>query len=126
MSADRARQLDSLGFRWGKVWEENWNDRYEELRRYRAAHGHCLVPTHAAGPHKPLATWVIRQRERYKARGEEGLRAATRDGKKRRHFTAMTDEQIRKLEDIGFQWKVGTGRGPAARAQLDGQDPAPW
>lgn len=71
-----------------------WNSRLEELKQYKTKHGHCLVPYRDASTGdkaSPLGSWVSRQRQQYRLR---------REGKP----SQMSDERIKQLEDIGFEW----------------------
>lgn len=81
----RAKWLDQLGFRW-QLRNKFWDIRYEELKRYKARHGHCAVPVHAPA-NKELGRWVFTQRRR--------LREGT-----------IEPERMAKLDAIGFLWRV--------------------
>mmetsp|Transcript_38311 Transcript_38311/g.86207 ORF Transcript_38311/g.86207 Transcript_38311/m.86207 type:complete len:111 (-) Transcript_38311:121-453(-) len=67
--------------------EQQWNMMYLELEAYRDERGNCNVPKR----HGQLGTWVHHQRQ------------ARKKGK-------LSDERIRKLDDLGFDW--GTNLGP--------------
>jgi hypothetical protein len=67
-----------------------WAEKFEELCEYRHNMGHCIV-RYTYGENLPLAGWVKRQRHQYKLMV---------DGKQ----SAMTDERVTALEDIGFVW----------------------
>ncbi|KAG7373082.1 helicase domain protein [Nitzschia inconspicua] len=67
-----------------------WNERFKELMKFRACHGHLLVP-HNYGPNKKLAQWVKRQRYQYKLK-QEG-----------KHST-LSDEREELLSQVGFIW----------------------
>jgi len=70
-----------------ELYETRWLARYDELKEYMAKHGDSIPASHSG----PLGKWVDIQRDFYiqLARGER---------------SSMTDERIRKLEAIGFQW----------------------
>mmetsp|Transcript_24901 Transcript_24901/g.57461 ORF Transcript_24901/g.57461 Transcript_24901/m.57461 type:complete len:1213 (-) Transcript_24901:347-3985(-) len=91
MTAERKAILNAAGFFWGDpTGQLSWRERYDDLVRYKEEHGDCLVPqTYPKNP--PLGKWVSTQRVRYKQR---------LSGKK----TAMTDERVRLLNDLGFHW----------------------
>ena len=72
--------------------QEQWNERYQELVKYKEDHGHVLVP-HGWSVNRPLAQWVKRQRYQYK------LRLAGR-------HTTLTDERYQMLVDLGFVWNA--------------------
>ena len=70
--------------------EHVWILRCQQLRQYKAQFGPCLVPyKYAANP--KLGTWVKTQRTQYKLH-QEG------------RPSPMTDERIRELESIDFDW----------------------
>jgi len=91
MDPKRKEQLNSIGFVWrlrdfanreSDAWEEQWEQKYEELLLYKKENGDCNVANYS--PENPqLAIWVNHQRS-YNAHGL--LRA---DRKKR-------------LDEIGF------------------------
>jgi len=67
-------------------WDARWNDRLEELKEFKRKHGHCnVVPSHTEW--KALGKWVYSQRHRRK----EGQ---------------LSDEQVKLLDDIDFQWNL--------------------
>jgi hypothetical protein len=60
LSAEQVRLLDGLRFTWSPS-EDNWLERYEELKAFAAANGHARVPRQLDG-NQPLAEWATRQR----------------------------------------------------------------
>ena len=68
---------------------EQWTLRYDNLKKFQAQHGHCLV--NESHEDHDLAKWVKRQRYQYKLK-QNGC-----------HST-MTDQRIEALEEIGFIW----------------------
>ena len=67
-------------------------DNYENLICYAAANdGNCSIPSKYP-PNQPLSNWVNTQR----------MNKKNKDGGKGN----MTDEQVQKLENIGFKWNV--------------------
>lgn len=85
LAAYRAKWLDQIGFRW-QLRNKLWDIRFEELKAYKAAYGHCVVPVHAPS-HKHLGRWVFSQRRR--------LREVNID-----------PDRKAKLDAIGFVWRV--------------------
>lgn len=68
----------------------SWNERFEELKRYKDSNGHCDVPQiYDTG----LGTWVSAQRSQYK-------RYAV--GK----TSSMTHQRKASLDKIGFSWSL--------------------
>ena len=81
---EKINQLQLLGFHWSlKDWDEN----YPKLVLFMETHGHCAVGWSQGS----LGMWVSYQRESYKKR---------MDGEK----SCITENQMKKLEDIGFVW----------------------
>lgn len=69
---------------------EKWMVKFDELVEYKKKHGHCQVP-HAYKENPRLARWAKRQRYQYKL---------FKDGKP----SAMTEQRITALEELGFVW----------------------
>jgi len=67
-----------------------WNRRCGELFEYKMIHGHCRVPEEYE-LNKQLGSWVHNQRRQCRR---------LKEGKK----SPMTNERIKKLEEIGFVW----------------------
>jgi len=90
MTEDRIRELEKIGFCW-QVQADQWQTRYEELRKYKNEHGHTNV--RSDDENRTLACWVKGQRRAYK-----------------RHVTTgkspMTPERMQKLKNLGFRWKL--------------------
>ncbi|KAL9180743.1 hypothetical protein ACHAXT_011196 [Thalassiosira profunda] len=92
LTADRIRRLEGIGFAWSVRPEPvtTWNQKYQELRAYKAAHGNCRVPQRYQ-PNPQLGTWVHTQRRQWKLR-QEGKRSG------------MTNEKKAALDALGFYW----------------------
>ena len=91
MTPERCELLESLGF----VWDSHqaaWSEKIQDLRRYQAQNGHCLVPS-SYKANMQLATWVKCQRRQYKLHSEG-------------RPSAMTPQRISELESIGFVWEL--------------------
>ena len=69
--------------------ESNWRLKFEELRKYKEAHGDYRVPQ----SHPSLGRWVDNQRANYRL---------LKGGKK----ASTTQEWIDLLNSIGFEWSV--------------------
>lgn len=84
LSFECRRRLESLGFVWHPLvlaWEKG----FASLKQFKAREKHCRVPrAHEEGGFK-LGTWVVNQRNR---RG------------------ALSVERRRKLDSIGFVWRL--------------------
>jgi hypothetical protein len=90
LSEDRIKRLEDMGFVWKRIsyipsklsWEEN----FEALKEYKKNHRDCNVPPRWA-ENKQLGRWVGTQRGNYR-KGE------------------LSNDRIKRLEDIGFVWDV--------------------
>jgi hypothetical protein len=67
-----------------------WADKFQELAKFKDAHGHCHVPHNWASNYS-LAQWVKRQRYQYKLRAES-------------QHSNLTSEREEALERLGFVW----------------------
>lgn len=97
MTEARVKELERLGFYWGTSNEDAWENKFEDLQKFRAVRGHCNVPRRYKND-PSLGTWVNMQRVNYK-RYQEGNPSGR-----------MTPERIRRLESIGFNWWVRGGK----------------
>jgi Helicase associated domain len=94
MSADRRRRLDDIGFIWN-THEARWEEGFAALTKFKAREGHCNVHyLHVEGTYK-LGQWVCHQR---------------RD--------TLSNEQRRRLDDIGFIWDVFEAKWEEGFAEL--------
>ena len=93
MSEERERELMDVGFVFeaGKTPErregriKSWQERFEDLKRYKDEHGHTVVPQNSGA----LGQWVHAQRVNYKK---------IKAGK----TSSLTAEKALKLAEIGF------------------------
>ena len=76
------KKLDKLGFDWD-ILGNRWNQRYKELVRFHAEHGHSQVPIRYQ-KNPSLALWVANIRHRPQS---------------------QTKERLRKLKALGFHWE---------------------
>mmetsp|Transcript_10683 Transcript_10683/g.25828 ORF Transcript_10683/g.25828 Transcript_10683/m.25828 type:complete len:271 (+) Transcript_10683:182-994(+) len=73
-----------------KSHSEKWNQRFQDLAKFRSKHGHCLVPLD--WPENPaLAHWIKHQRGQHKA-------------KHNGQHSTLTDAREKALENLGFVW----------------------
>jgi hypothetical protein len=85
---DRREQLDAMGFEWRgmrKAGQQRWERRFEQLLSFQQRFGHCQVPMHWRED-PAFGHWVDNQRAFRKA------------GK-------LSSERVRRLDEIGFQWR---------------------
>ncbi len=84
---------------------KSWNERFEELKSYKAEKGNCNVPIRYKG-NPSLGQWVSTQRQEYGA-------------KKKGTKTNITDERIKALEEVGFVWSLRDTSKMAPRKSWD-------
>ena len=85
LSEDLIYKLENVGFSWD-VRKGTWEDMFAALSAYKVAHGNCNVPQ-AWRVNRKLGQWCSNQRESKKQE-------------------KLSEERIKRLEDIGFQWKI--------------------
>ena len=77
---------------WGNRNDRQWNQGYQEAKRYFEAHGDLRVPVNYVSPEGyALGKWVKRQR--YTRLNPEKSGAV------------LTEERIAKLDEIGMRWE---------------------
>ena len=132
LTQERIDMLDSIDFEWNvklsfpdgvapsnaastrHVKPMSWNGRYDELLQFKSKYRDTNVPARwAANP--DLAEWVAEQRRDYR-------RYTLADFCSSR---GITEEQIDKLELIGFQWSETTPDNADAAAGLEPRRPSP-
>jgi hypothetical protein len=89
LTEERILALEGLGF----VWDSHraaWEERLDELRHFRAKHGHCNVPANFE-ENPTLAIWIKCQRRQRRLyyKGEP---------------SNMNQERIQKMDALGFLW----------------------
>ena len=85
-----------IGMYWGNRNDRQWNQGYQEAKRYFEAHGDLRVPVNYASPEEyALGKWVKRQR--YTRQNPE------------KSCGALTEERMERLDAIGMIWnKMGS------------------
>ena len=83
LSEGHKKRLEEIGFIWDAI-EADWEEMFTALKEYKERFGHCNIPSIWA-ENKQLAEWIKAQRKNY--------RRAT-----------LSDDKIKRLEDIGFVW----------------------
>eukprot|EP00970_Alexandrium_tamarense_P010586 scaffold2163_cov267-Alexandrium_tamarense.AAC.2 len=111
----RVKQLEDIGFHWAATDETNeqstttrkkksskvsWEERFNELKKFKAKTGHCVVPQDYS-ENKSLGQWVHNQRKFNKHR-TEGKKSSLDDPRKK----LLDDPRKKLLDDIGFQWSI--------------------
>jgi hypothetical protein len=83
---------------------EAWEIKFQLLLQFRMVHNHVDVPQ-TYKPNKSLGKWVGKQREQYKIYCHN-LQCNFDE----RSSCAMTEERVRKLNEVGFKWSMGKGQ----------------
>jgi hypothetical protein len=79
--------LDTIGFPWkGVALAESWDKKFEALKRFREAHGHCRPARRYRAAGVLLADWCNLQRKHWRA-------------------GTLARDRIRKLSALGFEWE---------------------
>ena len=85
---------------WGNRNDRQWNEGYQEAKRYFDAHGDLNVPADYVSPNGyNLGNWVKRQR--YTRQNPE------------KSCTVLTEERISKLDEIGMRWEKADSKHPS-------------
>lgn len=87
LSETQIEMLDELGFEWdlGIVYQ-TWEENFQQLEDFHRSNGHCNVPTASSY----LGGWVSRQRMNRR--------------KPRPNWKPLTEDQIARLDSLGFTW----------------------
>jgi hypothetical protein len=116
LTQERKEKLDALGFVWSlrsKRIDDHWDTMYKQLVEYKEKRGDCLVPSRYETNLK-LGKWVETQRyEKTKMERSGGSVVEVKEpeidpasGKPRASNPRLTQERLKRLESIGFEWKV--------------------
>jgi len=84
LSSDRIQRLNEIGFIWDP-FQEKWEEAFGYLLKFKEREGHCKVPKFMFEGGYPLGSWVSQQRSK-------------KDN--------LSSDRIRRLDAIGFVWKV--------------------
>lgn len=85
------RSASEEGPKFRDYQEQQWNEKFQELVKFKSIHGHCAVP-HQFDGDPALSRWVKRQRYQYKLL------------QKLSNESTMTKSRVEMLENIGFVW----------------------
>jgi hypothetical protein len=91
LSPQRQQRLEQIGFPWEAPgqYDELWEQRFRQLLAFKEQFGHCNVPAKWKN-NVVFGCWAHAQRA-FKRRGQ------------------LSDERIRRLTEIGFEWNRGRG-----------------
>ena len=87
MKQERFEKLEKLGMQW--TLPDPWEYRYSIAQQYYKEHGNLEVPANYKVGNISLTKWVDEQRQARKGKREQKL----------------TDDQIRRLDEIGMIWE---------------------
>ena len=86
ITPDRIMRLDSMGFSWDPR-TDRWEEGFSALQKFKKREGHCQVAQGIQVDGIKLGSWVNHQRMA-KNKGQ------------------LTSDRIRRLDSLGFVWKV--------------------
>jgi hypothetical protein len=92
LSEKQIKALDAIGFEWIfsiKSAYTSFEERMESLKAFKEEHGHCLV---SVALDKPLYRWCVKTRKK------------VRDSQNNESRCSLSSEQIKALDDVGFEW----------------------
>lgn len=89
ITSERIALLDRVGFAWN-AQEEAWKRRIQDLRSFKAEHGHCNCPLNDL-KYPKLGLWVKEQRRHY---------TLMKQGKQ----SHMTEARSAELDALDFCW----------------------
>ena len=93
LTDEQVERLNRIGMYWGNRNDSQWNEGYQEAKRYFDAHGDLNVPAGYVSPDGyNLGNWVRRQRY-------------TRHNPAK-SCAVLTEECIAKLDAIGMRWET--------------------
>ena len=100
MTQERITKLEAADFCWSlrdtakMAPRKSWDMHFAALKEYKKEHGHCDVRVRSKQqPTGSLGRWVEKQRSQYHSKNE---------GKE----SKLTQDQIDKLDSIGFKWRI--------------------
>lgn len=108
LNTSKIQRLEDIGFEWTSTLKHtphaNWMTMYKQIIAYKEKNGHCKVPKNYKD-NIALGAWTRNQRAQYMLRQR---------GKK----SPMTEERIKKLEAIGFLWKLKVQKKALKKAKV--------
>ena len=103
LTEQQIARLDSIGMVWGNRNDRQWNEGYQEAKRYFDARGDLNVPADYVSPcGYNLGNWVKWQR--YTRQNPE------------KSCAVLTEERIAKLDEIGMRWEKSNLKHPSEQA----------
>ena len=103
LTDEQVERLNRIGMYWGNRNDRQWNEGYQEAKRYFDAHGDLNVPAEYVSPGGyNLGNWVKRQR--YTRHNPE------------KSCAVLTEERIAKLDTIGMRWEKSNPKRSSGQA----------
>ncbi len=103
LTDEQVERLNRIGMYWGNRNDRQWNEGYQEAKRYFDAHGNLNVPADYVLPcGYNLGNWVKRQR--YTRQNPE------------KSCAVLTEKRIAKLGEIGMRWEKSNPKHPSKQA----------
>jgi len=97
LTDEQVERLNRIGMYWGNRNDRQWNEGYQEAKRYFEVYGNLNVPINYVSPGGyALGKWIKRQR--YARLNPEKSGAV------------LTEERIAKLDAIGMRWEKADSR----------------
>ena len=97
LTGEQVERLNRIGMYWGNRNDRQWNEGYQEAKRYFEVYGNLNVPINYVSPGGyALGKWIKRQR--YARLNPEKSGAV------------LTEERIAKLDEIGMRWEKADSR----------------
>jgi hypothetical protein len=105
LSEDQIGRLEALGFDCSN--KSTFDSRFVELIAFKAKHGHCSAPRTSSSEYKSLGQWCNRMRSYYKQIQKGKIPTG-----------ALSQDEIEKLESVGFEWNINTTKFEGRCAEL--------
>lgn len=112
LSQDKIDALNEVGFDWAMKEArqiKSFDQRLEDLRRFKETHGHTRVPT-GYEKNPSLAYWCNNVRNAYKMKNS---------GKKQ--YISLNQERIDALEELGFEFGKRSRRSAASELKISAE-----
>jgi len=107
LTKERKEKLDQIGFVWCvrmKQFDDQWDEMFRQLQEYKEKHGDCLVPSRFE-ENVRLGKWTETQRYEY-TKLHRSTSGSEQPATKPAAVSRLTQERQRRLEAIGFEWRV--------------------
>ena len=82
-----------------------WEQNYALLRAFVEREGHANVPKSHEEDGERLGQWLSNQRLRWQARG------MSEEERKAKRLSALSDEEVARLEAVGVAWQLRRASG---------------